>query len=113
MSDLALVILAEMMKDATKAIEHVDRGGDRWPEDDLIVDAVANRVRQVAELAKYQFPEDEKADYPQIPWDEIARARDFYTHHYRDLDAELLRRTVDGPLRQLVGILAAIELPAL
>jgi hypothetical protein len=52
-SDLALVILAEMRENASKAVDHSGRGGDRWEEDDLIVDAVANRVRQVTELAPH------------------------------------------------------------
>ena len=111
MSDLALVILAEMRDSASKAVEHSRRGGDRWEEDDLIVDAVANRVRQVTELAKYAFPEDEKNEYPEVPWDELARARDFYTHHYHDLDAERLRATVEGPLRDLLRVLVELDLP--
>lgn len=91
MSNFALAVLAEMRDNASKAIEYAERGGDRWEQHGLIADAVANRVRQVTELAKYAFPEDEKKDYPQVPWDELARARDFYTHHYRDLDFERLR----------------------
>ncbi len=111
MSNLALAVLAEMRDNASKAIEYSERGGERWQEDGLVSDAVANRVRQVTELAKYVFPEDEKTDYPRIPWDELARARDFYTHHYRDLDVERLRATVDGALRNLLEILMELDLP--
>ena len=80
-------------------------------ESGLIADAVANRVRQVTELAEYSFPEDEKNAYRQIPWDELARARDFYTHHYRDLDIERLRATVEGELRELLRVLSELDLP--
>jgi uncharacterized protein with HEPN domain len=111
MSNFALAVLAEMLGNASKAVEYAERGGDRWEQDGLIADAVANRVRQVTELAKYAFPEDEKKDYPQVPWDELARARDFYTHHYRDLDLERLRGTVDGPLHELLDILIELDLP--
>ena len=111
MSDLALVILAEMRDNALRAIEYSESGGARWEENGLIADAVANRVRQVAELAKYSFPEDEKQIYPQIPWDDLARARDFYTHHYRDLDIERLRATVEGELRELLRVLSELDLP--
>lgn len=111
MSELALVVLAEMRDNALKAIEYSERGGARWEEDGLVVDAVANRVRQVTELAKYSFPEDEKNEYRQIPWGELARARDFYTHHYRDLNIELLRATVEHELRELVRVLSALDLP--
>lgn len=69
MSDLARVVLAEMRDNASKALKHAQRGGDHWDADELVVDAVANRVRQVAEAAKYRFPEDEKAAYPQTPWE--------------------------------------------
>jgi hypothetical protein len=48
MSDLALVVLAEMRDNALRAIEYSESGGERWEENGLIADAVANRVRQVA-----------------------------------------------------------------
>ncbi len=56
MSDLARVVLAEMRDNALKAIAYADRGGERWYEDELIVDALAMRVRQLTELAKHSFP---------------------------------------------------------
>ncbi len=111
MSDLALVILAEMRDNALKAIGYAERGGKRWYENELIVDAVAMRLRQLTELAKYSFPEDEKVDHPRIPWEALARARDFYTHHYRGLDPERLRAAVDGELRDLLVVLNSLELP--
>ena len=100
-----------MRENASKAIQYARSGGERWHEDGLITDAIANRLRQVTELAKYSFPEDEKKDFGQVPWDEMARARDFYTHHYRDLDVELLRTTVEGPLQDLLGVLDELDLP--
>lgn len=76
MSDLALAVLAEMRDNALKAAACADRGGERWDEDELIVDAVAMRVRQLTELAKHSFPQDEQRDYPLIPWEALGRARD-------------------------------------
>ena len=111
MSELAIAVLAEMRDSARRAIAYATRGGGNWHQDGLVVDAVANRVRQVAELAKYAFPEDEKADFPQIPWDEIARVRHFYTHHYSKLDPERLRDTVDISLRGLLAELDRLEVP--
>ena len=35
MSELALVVLAEMRDNALKAIEYSERGGARWEEDGL------------------------------------------------------------------------------
>ena len=57
------------------------------------------------------FPEDEKADFPQIPWDKIARVRDFYTHHYSRLNPERLRRTVEVSLRELLEELDRLGIP--
>jgi len=111
LSELAIGVLAEMRPSARRAIAYARRGGGNWHQDELVVDAVANRVRQVAELAKYAFPEDEKADFPQIPWDEIARVRDFYTHHYSKLDPARLRETVDVSLRGLLDELDRLEVP--
>lgn len=106
-----MAVLAEMRDNAQRAIAYAARGGDNWHHDELVVDAVASRVRQVTELAKYAFPEEEKADYPRIPWDDIARARDFYTHHYSKLDPERLRRTVQVSLRELLQELDRLEIP--
>jgi len=111
LSELAIAVLAEMRDDARRAIAYATRGGHNWHQDELVVDAVANRVRQVTELAKYAFPADEKADFPQIPWDEIARVRNFYTHHYSKLDPERLRETVDVSLRGLLAELDRLEVP--
>jgi len=106
-----MAVLAEMRDNAQRAIAYATRGGDNWHQDELVVDAVANRVRQVTELAKYAFPEDEKADFPQIPWDKIARVRDFYTHHYSRLNPERLRRTVEVSLRELLEELDRLGIP--
>jgi uncharacterized protein with HEPN domain len=111
MSELAVAVLAEIRDSARKALDHAARGGHDWHNDELVMDAVANRVRQVTELAKYAFPEDEKMDFPQLPWDDLARARDFYTHHYSRLDPERLRETVEGSLRDLLAKLERLEIP--
>jgi uncharacterized protein with HEPN domain len=106
-----MAVLAVMRDNAQRAIAYAARGGDNWYQDELVVDAVANRVRQVTELAKYAFPEDEKADFPKIPWDDIARVRDFYTHHYAKLDPERLRETVEVSLRELLQELDRLGIP--
>lgn len=100
-----------MRDSAQKVVAYTARGGDAWHKDELVVDAVANRVRLVTELAKYAFPGDEKADFPRIPWDDLARARDFYTHHYSRLDPERLRDTAEVSLRRLLDELDRLEIP--
>jgi uncharacterized protein with HEPN domain len=112
-NDLALEILAEMRFNAAKARAYADRGGDDWHHDELIVDAVANRVREVTELATYRFPEEAKPLYPEIPWDQLARARHFYTHHYSRLDPEQLRETVTTDLPVLIHAVDVLHVPEL
>lgn len=111
MSRVAIAVLAQMRDSARLAGSHASRGGADWHHDELIVDAVANRVRQIAELAKYAFPEDERDHYPRVPWNELARVRDFYTHHYARLDPQRLRQTVEGPMSTLLAELERLDLP--
>jgi uncharacterized protein with HEPN domain len=108
---MAIAILSQMRDSARLAEAYAARGGSDWHHDELIVDAVASRVRQVAELAKYAFPEDERDQYPRVPWNELARVRDFYTHHYARLDPQRVRQTVEGPLLTLLAELDSLELP--
>jgi hypothetical protein len=57
------------------------------------------------------FPDAEKADYPGIPWDNLARTRDFYTHHYSRIDPTRLRETLDVSLRNLLAELDRLDIP--
>jgi hypothetical protein len=43
--DPAQIALAEMLFNARRALAYARRGGARWYDDELIVDAVANRIR--------------------------------------------------------------------
>jgi uncharacterized protein with HEPN domain len=108
---MAFAVLAQMRDSARLAVAYTDREGPEWHHEELICDAVANRVRQVAELAKYAFPKSERDQYPQVPWNELARVRDFYTHHYARLDPQRLRQTVDSSLRTLLTELERLDLP--
>ncbi len=75
------------------AADHPD-----WRRDDLVLDAIAKRVEQLAELAKYRLPRAQRADYPEIPWDVIAGMRDRLVHEYADLDVEILASIVEEDL---------------
>ena len=94
--------LQAMRASARKAIAYAEAEGDGWDREALVVDAVANRVSVVAELAKYQFPAEEKDTYPQVPWDDLATAREFLTHEYSRLDSDRLRELVENALPDLI-----------
>lgn len=38
---------------------------------------------------------------PQVSWREVARLRDLLAHHCYRVDPQIIRRTVDAPLREL------------
>ena len=101
-SEAAYVCLQAMRASARKAIAYAEAEGDGWDREALVVDAVANRVSVVAELAKYQFPAEEKDTYPQVPWDDLATAREFLTHEYSRLDSDRLRELVENALPDLI-----------
>jgi uncharacterized protein with HEPN domain len=91
-----------MRGSARKAVEYAEGAGDGWDREELVVDAIANRVSDVAELAKYQFPAEEKDTYSQVPWDDLATAREFITHEYSRLDTDRLRELVEIALPDLI-----------
>jgi uncharacterized protein with HEPN domain len=91
-----------MRASARKAVAYAEAAGDGWDREELVVDAIANRVSEVADLAKYQFPAEEKDTYPQVPWDDLATAREFFTHQYSRLDPDRLRELVENALPDLI-----------
>jgi uncharacterized protein with HEPN domain len=101
-SEAAYVCLQAMRASARQAVAYAQEAGDGWDREDLVVDAIANRVSVVAELARYQFPAEEKDTYSQVPWDDLATAREFITHEYSRLDTDRLRELVEIALPDLI-----------
>ena len=101
-SDAAYVCFQAMRTSARKAVAYADEAGDGWDREELVLDAIANRVSEVAEFAKYQFPAEEKDTYPQVPWDDLASAREFFTREYTRLDSDRLRELVESALPDLI-----------
>jgi len=97
--------LEEMLANAERVLEWVARAGPRWFDDPFSVDAIAKRVEQVAEIAKYQFPLRLRRDYPRIDWDSLAGARDTFVHKYRHLDVRILRDVVGTDIPRLIRTL--------
>ncbi len=101
-SEAAYVCFQAMRAGARKAVAYAEEAGDGWDREELVVDAIANRVSEVAEFAKYQFPAEEKDTYPQVPWDDLASAREFFTREYTRLDSDRLRELVESALPDLI-----------
>ena len=110
-SEAAFECFQAMRASARKAVDYAEGAGDGWDREELVVDAIANRVSEVAELAKYQFPAEEKDTYPQLPWDDLATAREFITHEYSRLDPDRLRELVEHALPDVIEAINDLRIP--
>ncbi len=63
-----------------------------WAEDENLRDAVCMRLMSLAECIKEYLKEYPALpeDYPDIPWNDIARFRDKMAHHYEGIDFDLV-----------------------
>ncbi len=51
------------------------------------VDAIIRRIEIIGEATK-NLSENLKKKFPDIPWSEIAKTRDWFIHHYFDIDMD-------------------------
>jgi uncharacterized protein with HEPN domain len=102
-----LTDIAEAAAAVRKATEAIERAEADSSEDEaqLAFDALLYRLLIIGEAVK-ALPTDVTLLQPDVPWKEIARLRDLLAHHYYRVDAQVIRRTVEAPLDQLV---AAVE----
>lgn len=107
MIDRARKALQAMSDNAVLAGAYAERF-PRWYEDQMVTDAIAKRIEEVAEAAKYRFPRQLRGDYPEIDWGAIAGMRDRLTHDYDKVDVEVVRRVVERDLPQLVDAVGRI-----
>jgi len=102
MNGRVLSALKGMHDNAHQALSYVAQV-PRWTLDQMAVDAIAKRVEQVAEIAKYQFPLARREEYPAIDWDSISGMRDRLVHDYGQLDLVILEEVVAIHLPELIG----------
>ncbi|GAC1584269.1 MAG: hypothetical protein NVS3B24_23440 [Candidatus Dormibacteria bacterium] len=102
MNTRLLGALKGMHENAQQALSYVAQV-PRWTEDRMAVDAIAKRVEQVAEIAKYQFPLARRDEYPAIDWDSISGMRDRLVHDYGQLDLAILEEVVAIHLPSLIA----------
>ncbi len=95
-------VLTLMRESAAKALAYAV-AHPNWADDELVLDAIAKRVEQVAELAKYRIPRAARGQITEIPWDAIAGMRDRLVHDYTNIDVEVLRAVLAEDLDNLIG----------
>jgi uncharacterized protein with HEPN domain len=79
---------------------------DQFAEDRMLQLALVKLVEIIGEAAKAVSPETQ-AEHPEVPWSAAARTRDRLTHHYFEIDLEVLWSTVTDDLPALLAALSA------
>lgn len=67
---------------------------------DIAFDAILHNLTVIGEATK-ALPDALLASRSDVPWSEIAKQRDFITHHYHRIESVVVRRTIDAPLTAL------------
>jgi len=70
---------------------------EEFYEDEKTQYAVIRALEIIGEAAK-QIPEEVKAQYSNIPWQDIVRMRDKLIHHYYGIDLEVIWITLNEDL---------------
>lgn len=73
---------------------------EQFSRDTEVQDAVLRRLAIIGEAVKH-LPEDLKQKHRQIPWKQIAGARDIFIHEYFGVGMERIWKTIQEDLPQL------------
>ena len=123
MYDKSLVI--DILKQIIEAIKIVDeRCNFVKHQDDFTdtkdgqekLDSICMKLIAVGEsLKKIDHLTDKEllSNYPQIEWKKIKGIRDFISHHYFDLDAEMIFGICKDNIKELLTVLIQIEIDLL
>ena len=119
MYDKELVLnLLENMIDATNKILYRNRNINSWEDylaDDnslMLLDSLCMQLIAIGEGVKKIDKITNKSlfkSYPQIPWREVAAMRDILSHHYFDLNAEIVFEVTATQIENLQKVLKDIK----
>lgn len=73
---------------------------DEFVQDDKTAFAVVRAFEVIGEAAK-RTPDSVRAQYPSIPWREMAQMRDKLIHHYFGVDLRIIWKTAQEDLPAL------------
>ena len=98
MSEGEVEYILNLMRDSILKVEERFSGIKRaedfvsTPEGVILLDSITMRLQVIGELVKRIHKTDPSIlnEYPEIEWDKIARFRDLVSHHYEDVDYEIV-----------------------
>lgn len=76
-------------------------------EDEKTIFAVSKAIELVGETLKH-IPEEIKAQYPDVPWEDIYGMRNFLAHNYFNSDVDEIWKTVKDDIPGLKIVLQGI-----
>lgn len=90
------------IKDAIRRIEDYTRdlSFDDFCSDQKTIDAVIRNLEIIGEAAN-RLPENDRATYPSVPWEEMVGMRNKIIHEYFGVDLEILWATVKEDIPNL------------
>ena len=102
------ILLREILRAISLIHEYTDGVSfDAFSPDVEKQDAVIRRLEIIGEAVKH-LPDDLRATYPNVPWREIAGARDLLIHEYFRVDLSLLWEMVQNDLPKLASDISEI-----
>ncbi len=89
MTRSVLIVLEDMLESADQLRQYTaDITFNEFAKNCMIQDAVVRRLEIIGEAAK-GVPDEFRKKYPDVPWRDVAGARDILIHEYFRVDLEL------------------------
>lgn len=104
-----LFFLEDILYSLEKIFKYTDNiDFDEFISNDMIKDAVERNFEIIGEAVK-NLPEEFRANYPQIPFKQIAGMRDKLIHDYFGVDYEIVWKTIQDKLPQFYNEIKTIK----
>jgi uncharacterized protein with HEPN domain len=100
-SERARAALVDILRNIELAESFVRNITSEQFADDVLRVYATTRALEIISEASRRLPDDLKANYPSVPWRQIAGAGNVYRHGYDVIAAEVLWQTVQTGLTEL------------
>jgi uncharacterized protein with HEPN domain len=76
-------------------------------QDEMRLSAVLYQIMIIGEATK-RLSQEFRTEHPKVPWSDMARMRDFVTHHYDRTDFEILWGVVQSNIPELLEMITPL-----